>query len=103
MAEAIAARGRPYRKPTVYDTFAAAFEYNLREEIGLVRTPLLITDPDEESFWPGQSKEMYEQLMVTGRLFAPHERTEPTGIASQCYVWTLNRMLTIPLRPVLSG
>ena len=63
MAEAIAARGRPYGKPTVYDTFAAAFEYNLREVIGLVRTPLLITDPDEESFWPGQSKEMYARLM----------------------------------------
>jgi hypothetical protein len=62
MAEVIAARGRPFVKPTVYDTFRAAMEYNLREVIGRVKTPLLITDPDEESFWPGQSKEMYGQL-----------------------------------------
>jgi dienelactone hydrolase len=50
MAEVIAARGRPFAKPTVYDTFKAAMEYNLREVIGQVKTPLLITDPDEETF-----------------------------------------------------
>jgi hypothetical protein len=62
MAEVIAARGRPFCKPTVYDTFAAALEYNLRDVIGSIKTPLLIADPDEESFWPGQSKQMYVQL-----------------------------------------
>ncbi len=62
MAEAIAARGRPFAQPTVYDTFLAATKYNLREVIRDVKTPLLITDPDEEAFWPHQSREMYEQL-----------------------------------------
>jgi hypothetical protein len=62
MAQVVAARGRPFAKPTAYDTFAAALEYHLRDVIGDVRTPLLITDPDEESFWPGQSEQMYEQL-----------------------------------------
>ncbi|MGD0302385.1 MAG: dipeptidyl aminopeptidase [Bryobacteraceae bacterium] len=62
MAEVIAARGRPFAKPSVYDTFKAAMEYNLREVIGQIKTPLLITDPDEEAFWPGQSKEVYAQL-----------------------------------------
>ena len=62
MAEVIAARGRPFARATVFDTFAAAMEYNLRGVIGQVKTPILITDPDEESFWPGQSKELYEQL-----------------------------------------
>jgi hypothetical protein len=62
MAEVIAARGRPFAKPTVYDTFKAAMEYNVQEVIGQVRTPLLITDPDEEAFWPGQSKEVYAHL-----------------------------------------
>ncbi len=62
MAEVIAARGRPFAQPTPYDTFAAALEYNLRDVIRKIKTPLLITDPDEETFWPGQSKEMYEQL-----------------------------------------
>ncbi len=62
MAQVLAARGRPFAKPTVYDTFAAALEYNLRDVIGDVKTPMLITDPDEESFWPGQSAQMYGQL-----------------------------------------
>jgi len=62
MAEAIAARGRPFAQPTAYDTFHAATKYNLREVIRDVRTPLLITDPDEETFWPHQSKQMYERL-----------------------------------------
>lgn len=62
MAEVLAARGRPFCKPTAYDTFAAALEYSLREVIANIKTPLLIADPDEESFWPGQSKLVYEQL-----------------------------------------
>lgn len=62
LAEMIAARGRPFMKPTTYDTFAAVLSYHLRDVIRDVRTPLLITDPDDETFWPGQSTEVYEQL-----------------------------------------
>jgi hypothetical protein len=62
MAETVAARGRPFAKPTPYDTFTAAMQYNLCDVIAMIKTPMLITDPDEESFWPGQSKEVYEQL-----------------------------------------
>jgi hypothetical protein len=62
MAQVVAARGRPFAKPTAYETFAAALEYNLRDVIGDIKTPMLITDPDEESFWPGQSEQMYGQL-----------------------------------------
>jgi hypothetical protein len=62
MAEMIASRGRPFGHATAYDTFVAASQYNLRGVIGRVVTPLLITDPDEETFWPGQSTEMYAQL-----------------------------------------
>lgn len=62
MAEVVAARGRPFGKPTPYDTFTAAMAYNLRDVVGKIRTPILITDPDEETFWPGQSKELYDHL-----------------------------------------
>jgi hypothetical protein len=62
MAEVLVARARPFCKATVYDTFAAVLDYHLRDVIASIKTPLLITDPDEESFWPGQSKEMYGQL-----------------------------------------
>jgi len=74
MAEVIAARGRPFAKPTVYDTFKAAMEYNVQEVIGQVKTPLQITDPDEEAFWPGQSKEVYARL--TGEREVAHYSRE---------------------------
>ena len=62
MAEVLAARGRPFAKHTPFDTFTAALEYNLWPVIRDVKTPLLITDPDEETFWPGQSAEMSQKL-----------------------------------------
>jgi hypothetical protein len=62
MAETMAARARPFAKPTAYDTFAAVLGYNLRDVVGLVKTPLLIMDPDDEAFWPGQSKDLGQHL-----------------------------------------
>jgi hypothetical protein len=61
-AQAMAARGRPFGKETAYDTFAAVLEYNLRDVVAKVQTPLLITNPDDEAFWPGQSQDLYQQL-----------------------------------------
>lgn len=62
IAEAMLARGRPYGKPTAFDTFSAALNYNLRDSIVRIKTPILITDPDEEAFWPGQSEQVYDKL-----------------------------------------
>jgi hypothetical protein len=62
MAEVVAARGRPFAKPTPYETFIAAMTYNVRDVVGQIKTPMLITDPDEETFWPGQSRELYDHL-----------------------------------------
>jgi len=62
LAESLAARGRPFGKPTHFDTFAAALGYHLRDVVAKIKTPMLITDPDEETFWPGQSQELYDRL-----------------------------------------
>jgi hypothetical protein len=62
LAQTMAARGRPFAKPTAYDTFKAATEYNLRGVVGKIQTPMLITNPDDESFWPGQSRDLCNQL-----------------------------------------
>jgi hypothetical protein len=62
IAETMAARARPFAKTTAYDTFTAVLAYNLRDVIGNVKTPLMIMDPDDEAFWPGQSKDMSEHL-----------------------------------------
>jgi hypothetical protein len=54
--------GLPFAKPTAYDTFKAATEYNLRDVVGAIQTPVLITDPEDETFWPGQSQHLYDNL-----------------------------------------
>jgi hypothetical protein len=62
LAQAAAARGRPFGQPTAYDTFKAATEYNLRDVVTGIQTPMLITNPDDETFWPGQSQGLYDNL-----------------------------------------
>jgi hypothetical protein len=82
-AQAMAARGRPFGKETAYDTFAAVLEYNLRDVIAKVQTPLLITDPDDEAFWPGQSQDLYQQLTGDREIAASSGKMALTSTASR--------------------
>jgi hypothetical protein len=36
--------------------------------IGKITTPLLVTDPEGEQFWPGQSKRLHDALSGTKKL-----------------------------------
>ena len=49
-------RGSPF---ALYDSVSA---YRLGDEIQQITTPLLITDPEGEQFWPGQSQQLYDRL-----------------------------------------
>ncbi|HLT31163.1 MAG TPA: alpha/beta hydrolase [Myxococcaceae bacterium] len=52
-------RARPFRKEGYFDTLDEVSRYVLtHEECAKITTPLLITDPEDEQFWPGQSKEL---------------------------------------------
>lgn len=66
-ARTLAYRARPYGASTPFDLFTEVRRYHLRDVAERIRTPLLITEPEDEQFWPGQS----EQL--AGLLTAPHE------------------------------
>ena len=37
-------------------------EYHLRDVAGLIECPLLIADPENEQFWPGQSQQLHDAL-----------------------------------------
>ena len=52
-------RMRPFGFTSYYDTYSALSEYNLRAVANQIRCPLLITDPANEAYWPGQSQELY--------------------------------------------
>ena len=59
----MAFRMRPYGVTSAYEFFTAARAYTLSDEvIGQITCPVLLTDPDHEQFWPGQSQELYDKL-----------------------------------------
>jgi hypothetical protein len=57
-------RGRPYgiAGDSRYDLFAEVLKNRLGEEVAQIDTPLLITEPEGEQFWPGQSRQLYDRL-----------------------------------------
>lgn len=55
-------RMRPYGLISYYDVFTAVMQYNLSDVAGQITCPMLITEPDGESFWPGQSQRLYDLL-----------------------------------------
>ncbi|MFI5607424.1 hypothetical protein [Amycolatopsis sp. NPDC051903] len=60
-------RGRPYRHEDWYDLFTEVARYRLDDEtIAGITTPLLITDPDDEQFWPGQSSRLAQGVRASG-------------------------------------
>lgn len=76
-------RARPYG---VGESFGAAFRavraYRLsQEQAADIRTPLLITDPDGEQFWPGQSATL---AAMTPEVSALERFTAAEGGAMHC-------------------
>jgi hypothetical protein len=61
-AAALLLRIRPFGRSSVYEAFKAIQEYNLTNVAEQIRCPMLITDPEGEQFWPGQSQKMYDAV-----------------------------------------
>ncbi len=53
-------RSRPYGTPDAWGSaYAAVLTYRLTaEEVARITTPMLVTDPEGEQFWPGQSSRL---------------------------------------------
>ncbi|MCX5837326.1 MAG: alpha/beta fold hydrolase [Deltaproteobacteria bacterium] len=56
-------RMKPYMAKSFYQQFKMVQQYNVWEVIKQIQCPVFIADPDDEQFWPGQSKEVYEALV----------------------------------------
>ena len=79
----LAMRMRPYGVSALYDFFSAARDYALSDVvIAQIATPVLVTDPDNEQFWPGQSRELFDRL--AGETKAIIAFTEEEGADSHC-------------------
>ena len=79
----LALRMRPYGVSAPYDFFSLARDYALTDQlIAQISTPVLVTDPDNEQFWPGQSRELFEKL--PGETKAIIAFTQEEGADSHC-------------------
>jgi pimeloyl-ACP methyl ester carboxylesterase len=55
-------RMRPYGTDSYYEAFRAVQQYNLKDVVGQIQCPMLITNPAAEQFFPGQPQELYDML-----------------------------------------
>jgi hypothetical protein len=62
LAGRILFRMRPFGSSSPYEVFKAAQQYTLAGVAEKIRCPMLITDPEGETFWPGQSQQLYDAL-----------------------------------------
>ena len=61
-ARTFAFRAKPYGLTDPFDLFTGVRKYQVRDVAGQITTPLLILDPDDEQFFPGQPRELYDLL-----------------------------------------
>jgi Prolyl oligopeptidase family len=63
MLQEFAWRAKPYGdQPSIYATFKTAEQYRLGDLAKHITVPIMITDPEGEQFWPGQSQQLYDAL-----------------------------------------
>jgi hypothetical protein len=69
-------RAKPYGTfDSAYALFTAVEQYRLGDLVQRIRTPMMITDPEGEQFWPGQSRRLYDALPGP-KLLAPFTKAE---------------------------
>ena len=72
---------RPYGTNSPYEAFKMAEHYALEGVADKIRCPMLVTDPENEQFWPGQSRQLYKDLTCPKEL-VPFAAAE--GADSHC-------------------
>jgi hypothetical protein len=77
-------RMRPYGCETPYDVYQALREYTLDGVAERIECPILITDPDNEQFWPGDSKRLYEAVSTPADRKELVRFTSEEGADSHC-------------------
>jgi dienelactone hydrolase len=61
-------RMRPYGTTSHFDTYKAVSQYSLHDVADRITCPVLITEPVNEAYWPGQSRQLYDLLKSPKKL-----------------------------------
>ena len=62
-----AKRMEPYGMDRMSAILRELQKWNLTDIAGQIQCPALITSPDDEQFWPGQSKELFDLITADGK------------------------------------
>jgi hypothetical protein len=74
-------RMRPYGTDSPYEAYKMVEQYSLDGVADKIRCPMLVTDPENEQFWPGQSHQLYDVLTCPKELVS---FTAAEGADSHC-------------------
>jgi hypothetical protein len=74
-------RMRPYGTDSPYEAYKMVRQYKLDGVADKIRCPMLVTDPENEQFWPGQSRQLYDALTSPKELVS---FTAAEGADSHC-------------------
>lgn len=77
-------RMHPFGSDSAYEVFKAVREYSLDGVAGRITCPILITDPDNEQFWPEQSGRLYESVSTPDDQKDLVQFTAAEGADSHC-------------------
>jgi hypothetical protein len=81
LARTLAFRSRPYGLTDRFDLFTEVLKYQVRDVAGQITTPLLIMDPADEQFWPGQPQQLHDLLQGDKKII---EFTRAQGANFHC-------------------
>ncbi len=84
MRGTLAFRMRPYGLETPYDVYRALRAYTLDGVAERIECPILITDPDNEQFWPGESQRLYDAVATPAERKKLVRFTVEEGADSHC-------------------
>ncbi len=76
VAATVALRFRPYGLDSTFDVLRRSEEMHLTaDDLAAITTPMLVTDPEDEQFWPGQPQELFDGLSAP-KVLVPFTRAE---------------------------
>jgi hypothetical protein len=74
-------RARPYGSKGYAETIDAVRKYTVADVVSRITTPVLITDPQDEQFWPGQADQL---ASLTPKVSTVIRFTEAEGANGHC-------------------
>ncbi|MEI7521174.1 MAG: CocE/NonD family hydrolase [Thermoleophilia bacterium] len=79
LAAMVAKRMEPYRTDSMAAVLHEQSSWDVKSVASQITCPALITSPDDEQFWPGQSQALFDLLPMKEKVLVPFPASEGTN------------------------